>query len=111
MSHHISKEMQSCIDECLRCYQVCLGMAMSHCLEKGGEHTEPKHFRLMMACASICQTAAQFMLIGSPHHKHLCAECAEICMECAEDCERVGDMQECVEACKRCAESCQEMAT
>ncbi len=33
-----SKEMQACIDECLRCYRICLGTAMTHCLEAGGEH-------------------------------------------------------------------------
>ena len=29
---HVSKEMQACIDECMGCYKVCLGMAMTHCL-------------------------------------------------------------------------------
>lgn len=109
--NRISAKMQDCIDECLRCYQVCLRMAMNHCLETGGEHVEPKHFRLMMACAEICRTAAHFMLISSPHHKHTCGECAEICEECAKDCERLSGMEECVHACRRCAESCRRMAS
>ncbi len=50
-----SKEMQACIDECLRCYQMCLGTAMTHCLESGGKHVEPKHIRLMMACARYAE--------------------------------------------------------
>jgi hypothetical protein len=108
--HKLSQEMQRCIDECLRCYQVCLGTGMTHCLEMGGKHTEPQHFRLLNACAEICRTAAHFMLLNSPHHKHVCRECAEICDECARDCKRVGDMQECVDACQRCAESCRSMA-
>jgi hypothetical protein len=108
--HQLSQEMKDCINECLRCYQACLGTAMTHCLEAGGKHTEPKHFRLMMACAEICRTAAHFMLLNSPHHKHVCGECAEICQECARDCERVGDMQECVDTCRRCAERCRKMA-
>jgi len=107
--HQLSQEMKSCIDDCLRCYQICLGTAMTHCLEAGGKHTQPQHFRLMMACAEICRTAAHFMLLNSPHHKHLCAECAEICQECARDCGQIGEMQECVEACQRCAESCRKM--
>ena len=107
---NISKEMQSCIDACLTCYQSCLGMAMTHCLEKGGKHTEPKHFRLMLACAEMCRTSAHFMLINTPHHKHTCRVCAEICEECAKDCERVGDMGDCVKACRACAESCRKMA-
>ena len=110
MNHQLSQEMKGCVDACLRCYAVCLQMAMNHCLELGGEHVAPGHFRLMMACAEICRTAAHFMLIGSEHHKHTCAECAEICEQCAADCERLGDMQECVEACRRCAESCRRMS-
>jgi hypothetical protein len=110
MHRHISVEMQACIDECLRCYQICLGTAMNHCLETGGEHVKPKHFRLIMACAEICRTAAHFMLLRSEHHKHVCAECAEICEQCATDCERLDGMEECVTACRRCAESCRRMA-
>jgi hypothetical protein len=107
--HHIDARMQRCIDDCLACYSTCLSMAMGHCLEMGGAHTEKKHFTLMMACAEICRTSAHFMLIGSPHHAHLCAECAEICTECAQDCERIGAMDECVAACRKCAESCRAM--
>lgn len=110
MTHQLSPQMQKCVDECLRCYAVCLQMAMNHCLETGGEHVAPPHFRLMMACAEICRTAAHFVLIGSEHHRHVCAECAEICEQCARDCERLGDMQECVDACRRCAEICRKMA-
>lgn len=83
---------------------------MGHCLEMGGEHVEKGHFTLMMSCAEICRMAAHFMLIGSPHHRHVCAECAEICEQCAADCERLGDMEACVEACRKCAASCREMA-
>lgn len=108
--HHQSEEMKRCIETCLACYQECLSMAMSHCLEMGGEHTKPAHFRLMMACAEMCRTSAHFMLLGTPHHKHTCRECAEICRECAADCERIGDMEGCVDACRRCAESCEKMA-
>ena len=110
MSHHLSDEMKACVEECLRCYSVCLGTAMHHCLEAGGEHVAPPHFRLMMACAEICRTSAHFLLIGTPHHKHTCGECAEICEECAVDCERLDGMEECVQACRRCAESCRKMA-
>lgn len=107
---HMDAAMRACIDECLACYRTCLGTAMTHCLETGGRHIEPPHFRLMMACAEICRTSAHFMLLATPHHKHTCRECAEICAECAEDCRRVGDMDECVAACTRCAESCRKMA-
>jgi hypothetical protein len=54
-----------------------------------GEHTEARHFSLMMACAEICRTSAHFMLIGSELHKRTCRLCGEICDQCAADCERV----------------------
>jgi hypothetical protein len=108
--HHLSDEMRACIEKCLTCYSTCLSMASGHCLEAGGAHVEAKHFRLMLACAEICRTSAHFMLLGTLHHRHTCAECAEICRECADDCERVGDMQACVDACRTCAESCEAMA-
>ena len=110
MRHH-DQNTTTCIEECLRCYQSCFGMAMTHCLETGGKHIEPKHFRLMTACAEICRTAAHFMLMNSEHAKHLCKECVEICDQCAADCEKLGDMKDCVEACRRCAEACRKMAS
>jgi hypothetical protein len=108
--HQVTQEMRACIKECLDCYQICLGSAMTHCLETGGQHTEPGHFRLINACAEICRTAAHFMLLNSPLHTRICGECAEICEQCARDCKRLGDMQECVESCRRCAENCRKMA-
>jgi hypothetical protein len=102
--------MTACIEECLRCYRTCLSTAMGHCLKMGGEHVAKPHFTLMMACAEICRTAAHLMLIGSPHHRHLCAQCADVCSECAADCQRIGGMEDCVEACQVCARACQAMA-
>lgn len=105
-----SAEMQKCIDDCIRCYQTCLQMAMNHCLEMGGKHVEPQHFRLMINCGEICRTAADFMLSSSPLHAQTCAVCAQVCQACAQSCEQVGDMDECVQACRQCAESCRKMA-
>lgn len=108
--HHQSVEMRECIDECLKCHIMCLSTAMNHCLEVGGEHVAPAHFRLIAACAEICQTAANFMLISSTHHQRICRECAAICDECAASCERLGGMEECAAACRQCADSCRGMA-
>jgi hypothetical protein len=107
---HTNPAMQGCIDDCLRCYRTCLGMASNHCLQLGGEHAKADHIQLMLACAEICRAAAHVMITGSRHHRHLCAECAEICTDCAGDCERLGQMQDCVSACRACAASCAEMA-
>lgn len=101
--------MDDCIDACRRCQQTCLHMAMTHCLQQGGKHVEPEHFRLMINCAEICQTAANFMLGESSLHAVVCAACAEVCTACADNCEQIGDMDECVSACRECAQSCVAM--
>lgn len=108
--NEMDQTRRACVEACLNCYSTCLHTAMNHCLEAGGKHTEPQHFRLMMACAEMCRTSAHFMLTGTEHHRHTCRECAEICEQCAADCERVGDMQACVDACRKCADSCRSMA-
>jgi hypothetical protein len=79
----------------------------------GGEHAKPGHIRLLLDCAEICETSANFMLRTSDLHHLTCGVCAEVCTRCAEDCERFVDdimMQACAQACRHCAESCQEMA-
>ncbi len=58
-----NSEMKACIDACLACYQTCIGMASTHCLEEGGEHVEPMHFRTMLTCAEICRSCAHIMLL------------------------------------------------
>jgi hypothetical protein len=108
--HTLSSEMKSGIEACQRCYATCLQTAMQHCLEVGGRHTEPKHFRLMMACAEICRTSAALMLIGSPFHLAQCDLCAKVCEECATDCDHVGGMEDCAAACRACAKECRQMA-
>lgn len=106
----LNPEMQTCADECLRCHAVCLREAMNHCLETGGRHVEPDHFRLMMNCAEICRTSADFLLSGSDLHRLTCGACAQVCEACAQSCEDVGGMEECVQACRRCAATCRKMA-
>jgi hypothetical protein len=84
-----------------------------YCLEQGGAHADAEHIRLMLDCAEICQTSANFMLRGSDLHPLTCEVCAEICAECADDCDGFdGDarMQNCAKVCRRCSETCQTMA-
>jgi hypothetical protein len=112
MPHQISSEMRECIQNCSDCHNVCME-TVDHCLHLGGAHAEASHIRLLLDCAQICATSADFMLRGSDSHQQLCGLCAEICDRCAEDCERFGDdeqMRRCAELCRRCAESCRRMA-
>jgi len=79
----------------------------------GGMHAEEAHIKLLLDCAEICQTSANFMLRSSDLHAEICRACAVVCERCAEDCERMGDdveMQRCAQTCRRCAESCRQMA-
>jgi hypothetical protein len=104
--------MEQCIRDCLDCHRVCLE-TVTYCLQQGGRHTEAAHIRLLLDCAEICQTSANFMIRGSDLHGRTCAVCAEVCRRCAEACEGFGDdrqMRRCAEACRRCAESCRQMA-
>lgn len=112
MAHHTEthESMRPCIDACSHCHETCLHTAMAHCLAAGGKNVEAGHFRLMINCAEICQTSANFLLSGSAFHLKVCAVCAEICDACAKSCEQVGGMQDCVKACRECAESCRKMA-
>lgn len=104
--------MQQCIQNCQDCHDICLE-TVTYCLTKGGKHAEAAHILILLDCAEICQTSANFMVRGSDLHPLTCGVCAEVCERCAKDCERFGDdttMRECADMCHRCADSCREMA-
>ena len=107
------QDLEQCIDNCQQCHEICLRTVLTYCLPKGGKHAEASHIRLMLDCAEICETSANFMIRGSDLHRLTCGACAEVCERCAEDCERMGDdetMRRCAETCRRCADSCNRMA-
>jgi hypothetical protein len=107
-----AQQMERCIALCQECHEVCL-RNVSHCLQKGGQHAEASHIRMLLDCAEICETSANFMIRGSELHIETCRACSEVCQRCAGDCQRLGndpEMQECADVCLRCAESCAEMA-
>ena len=110
--HYLSEEMLHCIEVCSDCHKACL-QTVPYCLQMGGHHAEPNHIRLMMDCAEICQTSANFMLRGSPFHPLTCGACAEVCRACAELCRSLGDddehMSHCAEVCDHCADHCEAM--
>lgn len=112
MSKHAeSAAMQACIDDCTSCHRTCLHN-VRHCLEKGGKHADPSHIALLLDCAQICATSADFLTRHSAQHQGTCRVCAEICEACAKSCEALGDdmMKKCAEECRRCAESCRKMS-
>lgn len=111
--HSEHNPMKDCIDECTACHEVCLH-AVRHCLEKGGTHADPAHISLLLDCAQMCATSADFMIRHSEQHGTTCKACADICVACATSCEGLADdemMRACAEECRRCAASCEQMAT
>lgn len=104
-------DITACIEACSACHRVCLA-AVGECLKLGGEHADAAHLRLLVDCAEICETGANFMLRRSDHHAVICAACAEICERCAESCAALDSeaMRRCAEVCLTCAASCREMA-
>jgi hypothetical protein len=108
----MGQEMQQCIQNCTSCHSICLE-TVAHCLQLVGQHAAVAHIRLLLDCAEICQTSANFMLRGSDFHARTCGVCAEICEQCAQSCAQMSQdpqMQACADACRRCAESCRRMA-
>jgi hypothetical protein len=109
---HTHDAMQECIEECLNCHAVCT-MTLQHCIATGGEHTEVNLIGILLDCAEICQTSANFMLRGSPYHVVTCAACAELCRACEEACRGITadeQLAHCGDVCVTCAESCDRMA-
>lgn len=105
-------ELQECIEECLNCHAVCT-ITLQHCIASGGDYTEVNLVGIILDCAEMCQTSANFMLRGSPYHVITCAACAELCRACEEACRGVpGDEQlaHCAEICATCAGACDRMA-
>lgn len=104
-------ELQQCIDACSECSQVCTE-TVAYCLEQGGAHARADHVRLLLDCAEICQTSANYMSRGSDLHAETCAVCADVCDRCAQACASFEDeqMRRCADVCRRCAESCRHMA-
>ncbi len=78
----------------------------------GGEHAKLEHLNLLMDCAKICSTNADFILRNSTYYPQTCGITADICDECGDTCDRFDDdfMKECANVCRRCSESCREIA-
>ena len=112
--HPSDDEMQKCIQLCRDCHAMCT-QTIAHCLKLGGRHAAPDHIRLLVDCAQMCATAADYMIRESPFHDRICRLCSELCKQCGKDCEQLaGDDQmvkQCIEMCRKCAGSCERMAS
>ena len=62
----ISGEVRECLKDSLDCYQMCTETTIK-CLTLGGKHAEPQHLNLLIDCAKICNTNADFILRNSTY--------------------------------------------
>ena len=85
--NQLSQQTSDAMEALQHCHAVCQSMAMTHCLEMGGEHARPQHLRLMLDCAALCAFAADALGRKSQFHNHFAGLCAEVCETCAKDCE------------------------
>ena len=56
-------ELQEAVEECLNCHAVCT-LTLQHCIASGGDNTEVNLVGVLLDCAELCQTSANFMLRG-----------------------------------------------
>lgn len=108
--NQLSRLAQEAIQALQYCHMTCSSMAMTHCLEMGGEHARPQHLRLMLDCAALCAFTADALGRKSQFHNRFAALCAEVCETCAKDCEALGDMEDCVRSCRDCVRLCTAIA-
>lgn len=106
-----SPEVERCIQQCTATHQAALTVS-GHALRHGGAENTNHVIRVLSDCVEMCQTAANFMLRGSPNHSRTCALTAEICREVARECGKFDDepMRRMVEIATGCAETCEAMA-
>jgi hypothetical protein len=105
---HSGVRLQDCIQECLRCYQTVLE-TIQYCIQRGGEHVDPHHLKVMQTCTETSRTSAALMMLQSPYYPLACDLCAQVCRACAKSCSDIHDdaMRACEQMCFSCAESCE----
>lgn len=108
--NQISQKTLAAIAALQHCHATCQSMAMTHCLEMGGEHARPQHLRLMLDCAGFCAFTADALGRKSQFQTRFAALCAEVCQTCGDDCAAIGNMEECVASCRDCVTVCRELS-
>ncbi|MBI4496808.1 MAG: four-helix bundle copper-binding protein [Chloroflexi bacterium] len=96
-------DLHSGLEECINsCWQT-----LSYCLDKGGQHVQANHMRLLMDCAEICETADDYLMRNSAITGRITPIVADVCERTAQSLNQFRDdpqMQNCVDACQRTAE-------
>ncbi len=105
------KDMDKCIEECLKCLRAC-EECFTACLAEADVQSRVNCIKILNDCAEICAQAVQFMSRNSSYAKALCKLCADICDACAQECGMHNDSHcpQCAQICRQCAQECRTMA-
>jgi len=100
---------RECLLNCTECHDTCLQTAVSVDVV---EEISAEDLRLLLNCAEICRTCADFLDTVSAHQRIMCGTCAQVCAACEQMCRNSGNdtMRRCADICARCADSCRRMA-
>lgn len=105
-----SDKYEKCINECLKCSQICY-KCFNSCLDMSNAIGRKDCIKALIACAHICEMSVSLMSMNSQFvHEH-CSMCASICEKCAEECEMFRDdlSLECARECRSCAEELNQL--
>lgn len=111
MTNTAAEMAEECIQDCIECNRTCME-TLTHCLQVRGSGAEAEIVQLLLDCAQMCQTTADFMIRNSSRHPRVCVVCADLCGLCAVACANYRDdpeMQICADVCRRCDDSCRQM--
>jgi hypothetical protein len=104
--YNCDPETKECITALQACHAACLQFATFDCLEGGILQVEANRIRLMLDCAEICQTAANFLIRDSDHYLRVCREAAVICEDLSSVCCKITTMKRVLVACNNCVSAC-----
>ena len=108
----ISPEMRRCIEAASETYAVCTE-TLTYSLDGHFDLADPRHLRLLIDCAEVCQTTQNALLRASELKQLLATVCVEACENVAESCRQLDptdeQLAECAEVCTRCADYCREL--
>jgi hypothetical protein len=106
-----TKEMDECVQYCMECHRACT-RTVTHliALEDDTEPADARQLTLLLDCAQLSATCADFMIRASEFSTMIGGLCAEVCRSCKQVCEGLeaadAVAQECAAACGRCANAC-----
>ncbi len=110
------KMLQSAIEACVECAQVCTACADA-CLSEKMVADLATCIRTNLDCADICDTTGRVLSRHTGYDAQITravlAACVQACQSCGDICGEHATMHEhcriCAESCRNCEQSCREL--